>query len=87
VAVIAKSTGGPYFVVDGWTYFIAPPAPPGPDVIGRYCVVGLPGGQSVLRFVRRGYKPGTVNLVSLVGASLENASPEWVSPVLLIRPA
>ncbi len=87
VALVAKCTGGPSYLLDGWTFFIAPPAPPTADAIGRYCIVGLQGSVTLARFVRRGYKPGFYNLVTMVGVDIENASIEWASPILLIKPA
>lgn len=86
VALVAKPQGGPFSLLDGWTFFIAPPSPPSAEIVGRYCVVGVQNSVSLLRFVRRGYKPGTFNLASENAVSIENASLEWASPVLLIRP-
>lgn len=86
-AVIAKSADGPYWFVDGWAYFIAQPSNPTPEIVGRYCVVGVKGNGTMLRFVRRGYKAGTYNLATPTGSAMENVTIEWASPVLLIRPA
>lgn len=87
VALVAKTEGGPLSLMDGWTFFLEPPSEPSPDIIGRYCVVGLQGGVSLVRFVRRGYKHGTYNLASTIAVSIENAALEWASPILLIRPS
>lgn len=89
VALIAKPQGGPLSLMDGWIFFLEPPSPPSAEIIGRYCVVGIHKGISLLRFVRRGYKHGTYNLLSAAagGVGVENAELEWASPVLMIRPA
>ena len=89
VALIAKPHSGPLALMDGWIFFLEPPAPPSSEIIGRYCVVGLQNGISLLRFIRRGYKPGTYNLLSAAagGVGVENATLEWASPILMIRPA
>jgi transcriptional regulator with XRE-family HTH domain len=86
VALVTRSIGGPFALMDGWTFFLEPPAPPSSDIVGRYSVVGLQDGIALLRFVRRGYKPGLFNLASETSVSIENAKLEWASPVLLIRP-
>jgi transcriptional regulator with XRE-family HTH domain len=87
VALIYKTQGtGALQLLDGWTFFIAPPAPPSAEILGRFCLVGLKDGLSLLRFVRRGYKPGTYNLASGLAISIENATLDWAAPVLLIRP-
>lgn len=88
MAVRVKATDGPLIAFDGWIYFIAKPDEPTPDLAGRYAVVEIENGVNLLRFVRRGYRPGTWNLMPM-GSSIgvENARLEWAAPVLWIRPA
>lgn len=87
VAIVAKCQHpGELSLLDGWTYFVSPPMEPSADIVGRYCFAGVRGGVTLLRFVRRGYKPGTFNLVGLVSAGVESAELDWVAPVLMIRP-
>ncbi len=72
---------------DGWTLAILPPR--GPDekaMLDHYCVVAIRGGETLLRRVRRGYKPGRYTLAGAAGQTVQDADIMWFSPVLLIRP-
>lgn len=88
IALQVRSAGGPVAVFDGWIYFIDRPSGKGvpADIASRLAVCQLDSGVTLLRFIRRGYKAGTWNLDSFVGAaSVENARLTWAQPVLYIR--
>lgn len=87
-AVRVQAQAGPYALLDGWIYICAKPAPPSPEAIGRMCAVKIKNGVTLMRFVRRGYRPGTYNLLtSTTAVGMENAELEWVAPVLIARPS
>ncbi|WP_062114044.1 helix-turn-helix transcriptional regulator [Aureimonas sp. AU40] len=72
---------------DGWLAAILPPrAPEEGAMIDRMCVVGLKGGGTLLRRVRRGYTPGRYTLISVFVDPIHDAELAWFSPVLFIRP-
>lgn len=89
IALQAHAIGtGPLSMVDGWVFFIDRPTGKGvpADIAGRYAVCQLDSGVTLLRFVRRGYQPGTWNLDShTAAASIQNARLTWAQPVLYIR--
>lgn len=88
IAVRVRTHEGPFLPIDGWVYFCAPPGPPSSDIIGRYAVARIRNGVTLLRFIRRGYRPGTYHLFTPMAAvSIDNADLEWAAPVILIRPA
>jgi len=75
---------------DGWILFAEKPGPLSPSAIGRFALVSPHKGKPVCAFVSRGYKPGTVNLMSgfLSGPFRphENTVLDWVAPVVWVRP-
>lgn len=85
VAIQYRTMGSRLDPVDGWTAFFLPPHGVPPEVLGTYCVVRLRDGVTLLRGVRRGYRIGTFNLVSVAWPRIENAELEWAAPVLGIR--
>lgn len=89
MAVRVQAQGGAYQAIDGWVYFTTKPESPTQAILGRLAVVECDRGIQMLRFVRRGYRSGTYNLLaSFAGVvAIENAHLEWAAPVLLIRPA
>lgn len=87
---LRMQTGGtPLAFVDGWLLYVELPLQPGavsPDMIGRYCLVQLESGARLMRWIRRGYKPGTWNLEGNFGApSLASEKLVAATPVLGIR--
>jgi len=72
---------------DGWLAAILPPREPDESaMLDRMCVVGLKGGGTLLRKVRRGYTPGRYTLTSVFVEPIHDAELAWFSPVLFIRP-
>jgi transcriptional regulator with XRE-family HTH domain len=60
--------------------------PPTMDLLRRLCVVGLEGGQVLIKEIRRGSEPGRFNLLSQTEGLIENVRIEWAAPVLLMAP-
>jgi transcriptional regulator with XRE-family HTH domain len=88
IALQARTAHGPLAMIDGWILFLDRPAGKGvpPDIVGRMAICRLDSGATLLRWVRRGYKPGTWNLDSFGGAAgIEGARLLWAQPVLYIR--
>lgn len=87
-AVRIQAGSGAFQPIDGWLYYCRAPAAPTPDMLGTYAVAQIKNGVALMRFVRRGYRPGRYNLFSPMSAiSVENVELEWAAPVVLIRPA
>ncbi|TIP38493.1 MAG: helix-turn-helix transcriptional regulator [Mesorhizobium sp.] len=75
-------------VLDGWIVVSGARREADESMIGRGCVVGLKGGEMMLRLVRRGYAPGTHLLFGLMGTpDVTEAEVEWYAPVLMMKPA
>ncbi|RVH56241.1 XRE family transcriptional regulator [Sinorhizobium meliloti] len=73
--------------MDGWIEVILPPRQPNADdMIDRHCVVKLSTGETLLRTIRRGYKPGHFNLLGVNLPPIHDAEVSWYSPVLLVKP-
>lgn len=88
MAVQVHAATGPLHMIDGWSYFFRQPAEVPRDIAGNYAVAKLVGGVALLRFVTRGYRPGTFNLISEFHMPpIENAKLEWAAPVLWIKPS
>lgn len=88
VAVMLKAAHrGPWDMLDGWLYYFLRPSGIAPDIIGTFAVVRVAAsGLTALRFVRRGYRPGTYNLDGLAVGGMENVHLDWAAPVLWIKP-
>lgn len=72
---------------DGWLAAILPPREPDEtQMLDRFCIVGLKGGQTLARKVRRGYTPGRHTLIAMFAEPIHDAEIAWFSPVVLIRP-
>lgn len=89
VALQYKTAMSRLELVDGWVVFTTPPSGNiAPEAIGRLCCVKIRNGVTLIRHLRRGYKPGTYNLLAPFGAvSVDNIDVEWATPVLGIRTA
>lgn len=88
IALQARTGSGPLSKIDGWVFFLDRPAGKGvpADIHGRMAVCRLDSGATLLRFVRRGYKPGTWNLGDITAvAGIDGARLLWAQPVLYIR--
>lgn len=86
VALRLQTVASELDMFDGWTVFTTPPKSGVPaDCIGRLCIVQLKNGDCMLRFLRRGYKPGTYNLVHIGAPTLSSVSVAWATPILWIK--
>lgn len=86
VALQYRTTMTRLELVDGWIVFTTPPQGLDPDAVNRLCVVKIRNGVTLVRHLRRGYKPRTYNLIDPFGAvSIDNADVEWATPVVEIR--
>jgi hypothetical protein len=72
---------------DRWlVYYNDVRRPPTMDLLRRLCVIGLEGGQVLIKEIRRGSEPGLFNLLSQTEGLIENVHIEWAAPVLLMAP-
>ncbi len=55
-------------------------------MIGEEAVVKVLDGPYLLKTIRRGYEPGTFNLVSLNAEVIESQFIEWVAEIWAIIP-
>ncbi|RWE59791.1 MAG: helix-turn-helix transcriptional regulator [Mesorhizobium sp.] len=74
-------------VLDGWIVVSGAKREPDDRMVGRGCVVGTKDGEILLRTIRRGYAPGSYNLLRLGSAEPKEAEIEWYAPILLMKPA
>jgi phage repressor protein C with HTH and peptisase S24 domain len=52
--------------------------------IGAYCVVRLSSGETYVKILARGSKPGLFTLRSLNAADIEDVELDWATPVLFV---
>lgn len=73
---------------DGWVMIISGDKVDPERVIDRACACSVIDGRLVTGVIKKGYKRGTYNLVITATKPqiLENASIEWASPILWIKP-
>jgi transcriptional regulator with XRE-family HTH domain len=87
VAVIVNGDSMIGFALDGSTlYYRDRRDPPTPDLIGRACVVGLPDGSVLVKYLRQGRAGGLWDLYSLNGETLPDQHVLWAAKVEFIRP-
>jgi repressor LexA len=58
-----------------------------PDYLGEDCAVRLSTGETYIKQLVQGNKPGRFTLISLNAPPIENVVVEWATPVLFIMPA
>ena len=73
---------------NGWVMIISGDRVDPERVIDRACACSVGDGRLVTGVLKKGYKRGTYNLVITATKPqiLENASIEWASPILWIKP-
>lgn len=81
-AVQARTVGTPLAWTDGWLYFSSGKQDPD-DLEGRFVRAKIKDGPEVLATIRRGYEPGTFNLIG--PCSLVSQRIEWAKAVILTR--
>jgi len=73
---------------DGWMTFVSGEEHDPKDMIDQYCYVALENGTAMLAVVRKGYKAGTYNLISICDTceTLENKRVAKAHPVKWVQP-
>ncbi len=88
-AMRAMTAGSIMQSIDGWLFYVAlPPEHDGvqSEAIGRLCLVRVRNGPRLVRWLRRGYRPGTWNLDTMLGSmETRDADVAWASPILAVR--
>jgi len=57
-----------------------------PSYFGEYCAVRLETGETYLKLLARGTKPGHYTLRSLNAADIEDVKITWATPIVMILP-
>lgn len=57
-----------------------------PEYLGEYCAVRLQGGETYLKKLMAGSRPGVFTLVSLNAADMVDVEVKWATPVLFVMP-
>lgn len=57
-----------------------------PKYIGEFCAVRLDTGETYLKQLVRGDRPGRFTLRSLNAADIENVAVEWATPIIFVLP-
>jgi phage repressor protein C with HTH and peptisase S24 domain len=57
-----------------------------PEWFGEYCAVRLVSGETYVKLLARGSKPGFVTLRSLNAADMEDVEIEWATPIVFVLP-
>jgi len=72
---------------DGWLIFSQGlKRPPRPAVIDQLCVSQLADGRCLLRFVKKGRRAESYDLISVTGPAILDVALEWAEPVVAILP-
>lgn len=79
---IQSRTGG---LEDGWLYFHGATHQRPDECVGDFALVAVRGNGLVLAHVRKGYRPGTYNLIDHAGKQTHSAELAWASPVLWVQ--
>jgi hypothetical protein len=83
--VVRGHTMGP--IRDGWLVFVEnKQRPPGDHLLNELCVVGTKAGDILIRYLRRGRRPGTWDLVTVSGPHMLDVPIVWAEPVTWIQP-
>lgn len=57
-----------------------------PEYYGEYCAVRLKTGETYLKMLARGSKPGFATLRSLNAVDMEDVEVEWATPIIGVLP-
>lgn len=57
-----------------------------PEWYGEYCAVRLVTGETYIKLLARGTRPGFVTLRSLNAADMEDVEIEWATPIVFVLP-
>lgn len=85
VNLVAVRVEDPASLMYGWVYYYEPRRDIQADCMDRLCVVKLPGGNQLVRYLRRGFEMSAYNLVSAVHQSMDGVRVTAAAPVLWIK--
>jgi hypothetical protein len=72
---------------DGWLFFYDDEQrPPGRELLGKLCVVGLKGGDVLVRTLQPGRKRGRFDLESAIEPTLRDQQVAWAARITWIKP-
>lgn len=72
---------------DGWWAFIsAHLSKPNDDLVDELCVARTTSGRTLLRYLRKGRKPGRWDLISVTGDPILDEELEWAERVIWLEP-
>ncbi len=72
---------------DGWWAFIpGRRSRPNDDLINELCIAHTKDGKTLLRFLQKGRKAGTWDLISVTGDPLLDQELEWAERVIWLEP-
>lgn len=72
---------------DGWiVYYEQEFKPPHDGLIDKLCVVMTSDGRDLIRFIKKGRKPGCYDLLSVTGEPILDAELKWAAEVTWIKP-
>jgi DNA-binding Xre family transcriptional regulator len=57
-----------------------------PGYVGEYCAIRLASGETFLKLLARGSRPGRFTLRSLNADDMEDVEVEWATPVVFVLP-
>lgn len=87
VAVVVRGDSMAPQLEDGWmVYYNERRDPPGDDLLGKTCVLGLHDGRVLIKKLVRGRKAGHFDLYSVNGAMLLDQPVSWAARITWIAP-
>ena len=86
VAIQARTAGSSSEAIDGWIFYASGDHGNPSRAMGQFALLAIKGNGMKLAHVRKGYKRGTYNLLSMKSEEImQNAELAWASPVLWIK--
>ena len=86
VGILCRTAMSRSEVLDGWQLFIAPRRQTNNEILNRLCLLWPTSGNTLIAYVKRGYRPGAYNVQPLIGDRIENIEVDTFAPILWIRP-
>jgi hypothetical protein len=72
---------------DGWrVYYRDQESPPADNLLDEFCVVRTSDGRTLIRYLHKGRKPGTYDLLTVTGPAMHDVELVWAEKVRLIEP-
>lgn len=86
VAIQSRTAGSNSEAIDGWLFFASADHGSPSHAMGQFALLAIKGNGMKLAHIRKGYKRGTYNLLSMKSEEImQNAELAWASPVLWIK--